>query len=92
MASNDNDKCQAEEEEEEEEVEEEVSLEETSMNQVDTSEEKLHTRRAHGYLFGDDGDTPRSRPTHHPHRKVIGATTRRAAMMMTMMMTTSECR
>jgi hypothetical protein len=43
---------------EEEPEEEHVSLEETSMNQLDTSEEKLYGRRARGILFSDDGDTP----------------------------------
>jgi hypothetical protein len=47
-----------EELEEEEEDTEEVSLEETSMNQLDTSKKKLYARHARGYLFGDDGDTP----------------------------------
>jgi hypothetical protein len=37
---------------------EEVSLKETSMNQLDTSEEKLYARRARGIIFSDDGDTP----------------------------------
>jgi hypothetical protein len=47
-----------EEEEEETEEEEEVSLEEISMNQLDTSKEKLYGRRAHDILFSDDGDNP----------------------------------
>jgi hypothetical protein len=38
--------------------EEEVSSEETSLKQLDTSEEKVHARCAHGILFKDDGDTP----------------------------------
>jgi hypothetical protein len=42
----------------EEEVVEEVSSVEMLMNQLDTSEEKLYARRAHGILFDDDGDTP----------------------------------
>jgi hypothetical protein len=44
--------------EEPEEEEEEVSSEVSSLNQLDTSEEKLYARRARGYLFSDDGDTP----------------------------------
>jgi hypothetical protein len=47
-----------EEEEEEEEEEKEVSLEEISMNQLDTSKEKLYGRRARDILFSDDGDNP----------------------------------
>jgi hypothetical protein len=43
--------------EEEETAEEEVSFEESSMNLVDTSEEKLMAKRGHGLLFSDDGDT-----------------------------------
>jgi hypothetical protein len=38
-------------------VEEEVSSNEMLMNQLDTSEEKLFVRHAHGMLFDDDGDT-----------------------------------
>jgi hypothetical protein len=44
-------------EREPEEEEDEVSSEETSMNQLDSSEERLHVRRACGILFSDDGDT-----------------------------------
>jgi hypothetical protein len=33
------------------------------MNQLDTSEDKLYARRAHGYLFGDNGDTPSRSPS-----------------------------
>jgi hypothetical protein len=33
-------------------------MEEASINQLDTSEEKLCARRARGILFSDDGDTP----------------------------------
>jgi hypothetical protein len=55
-----------------EEEPEEVSLEETSMNQLDISEEKLHARRAHDILFKDDGDTTstlsESLPTPKSHR------------------------
>jgi Mg-chelatase subunit ChlI len=43
---------------EEPEKEEEVSSEVSSLNQLDTSEEKLYARHARGYLFGDDDDTP----------------------------------
>jgi hypothetical protein len=39
-------------------MEEEVSSEETSMNQLDTSEEKLYARCAHGILVKDNNDTP----------------------------------
>jgi hypothetical protein len=44
--------------------EEEVSSEETSMNQLDTSEEKLFAKRGHGMIFCDDGNTtlPSSEP------------------------------
>jgi hypothetical protein len=41
-----------------EEEEEEVFSEEMSMNQLDTSEEKLDARRARSILFSDDSDTP----------------------------------
>jgi hypothetical protein len=60
MASNDDDDSSdsPERESEEEETEEEVFSEETSMNQLDTFEKKLHARRACGILFSDDGDTP----------------------------------
>jgi hypothetical protein len=37
--------------------EEEVSSEESSMNQLNTSDEKLSTKRGHGMVFSDDGDT-----------------------------------
>jgi hypothetical protein len=37
--------------------EEETSSEETSMNQLNTSEEKLLAKRARGIVFGDDVDT-----------------------------------
>jgi hypothetical protein len=40
-----------------EEEEEEVSLEESSMNQVDTSEDKLVDKHGSGLIFGDDGNT-----------------------------------
>jgi hypothetical protein len=53
-------------EEEPEEVEEEVSSEEMSMNQLDTSEEKLYARRTHGYPYGDDGDTTSMLPNTPP--------------------------
>jgi hypothetical protein len=42
---------------ESEEETEEVSLEESSMNQLDTSEEKLMANRSHDLFFSDDGDT-----------------------------------
>jgi hypothetical protein len=59
--SNDDDSSDSSEEPEEEETEEEMS-----MNQLDTSEEKLYARRARGYLFGDDGDTPSMLPDTPP--------------------------
>jgi hypothetical protein len=68
--------------------EEEVSSEETSMNQLDTSKEKLYSRCTRGILFSDDGETPR-RHRCNAHRKVTGTPTRRAAMTKTM---TSGCR
>jgi hypothetical protein len=78
-----------EREPEEETEEEEVSSEETSMNQLDTSEEKLHARCACDILFNDDSESP-SMSSEPPHQKVAGAPMRRAAMMMTTM--TSGCR
>jgi hypothetical protein len=53
-----------EEIEEAEEMKKVVSSEETPMNQFDTSKEKLQAKRAHGIIFGDDGDTtlPSSEP------------------------------
>jgi hypothetical protein len=46
---------------------------ETSMNQLNTSEEKLYARCAHGILFKDDGDTPSTSsdtpPTPKSHRR-----------------------
>jgi hypothetical protein len=41
-------------------MEEEVSSEESSMNQVDTSMDKLVTKHGSGLFFGDDGDTTSS--------------------------------
>jgi hypothetical protein len=55
MASNDDDDSS---DSPEREPEEEVFSEESSMNQLDTFEKKLHARRACGILFSDDGDTP----------------------------------
>jgi hypothetical protein len=76
------------EEESSEEEEEEVSSEETSMNQLDTSEEKLFARCTHGMLFSDDGNIPST--SSDPHTpKSRDAPRRRAAMMTT---TTSRCR
>jgi hypothetical protein len=43
-------------EEEEEEEEEEVSSEEMSMNQLNTSKEKLFAKSGHNLIFSDDGD------------------------------------
>jgi hypothetical protein len=51
-----------EEPEEEEEMEVEVPSEETSMNQLNISQEKLYARRTCNYLFDDNGDTPSSSP------------------------------
>jgi hypothetical protein len=50
--------------EETEEEEEDVSSEESSMIQLDTSEEKLPAKRGRGMVFTDDGDTtsPSSEP------------------------------
>jgi hypothetical protein len=45
------------EEEGEEETLEEVSSEGSSMNQLDTSEEKLLAKCGRGIIFSDDGDT-----------------------------------
>jgi hypothetical protein len=74
---------------EEEEMEEEVSSEETTMNQLNTSEEKLQVKRAHGIVFGNDGDT--TSPSSEPRTpKVTCAPTGTA--VKTMMMTTSGCR
>jgi hypothetical protein len=44
-------------EEEEETEEEDVSSVESSMNQFDTSEEKVMAKRIHDHFFGDDGNT-----------------------------------
>jgi hypothetical protein len=44
----------------EEEMEEEVSLEETSMNRLDTSEEKLFAKSDRGMIFSDNDDTTSS--------------------------------
>jgi hypothetical protein len=40
--------------EEEEGTEDEVSMEKSSMSQLNTSEEKLLAKRGHGVFFGDD--------------------------------------
>jgi hypothetical protein len=56
----------------EEEMEEKVSSEETSMNQLDTVEEKLFAKRGRGMIFSDDDDTtsPSSEPrTPKSHRR-----------------------
>jgi hypothetical protein len=53
-------------EEPEEDEEEEASSEVSSMNQLDTSEEKLYARRARIYVFGDNGDTPSMSPDTPP--------------------------
>jgi hypothetical protein len=56
---------------EEETKEEEVSLEKMSMNQLDTSEEKLLAKCTHDIIFRDDSDTtlPSSEPrTPKSHR------------------------
>jgi hypothetical protein len=44
--------------EEETKEEEEVSSEETSMNQLDTSEEKLFAKRDRDMIFSGDGPSP----------------------------------
>jgi hypothetical protein len=49
MVSNHNDKRKLEEAEE-------VSSKETSMNQLDASEEKLFAKRDRSMIFSDDGD------------------------------------
>jgi hypothetical protein len=71
-AGDDDSSDSLEEEEEDEETEEEkVCSEETLMNQLDTSEEKLLAKHAHGIVFSDDGDTtsPSSEPlTPESHR------------------------
>jgi hypothetical protein len=55
----DDDSSDSSEEEVEEMVEEEeVSSKKTSMNQLDTSKDKLYARHAHDILFSNDGDTP----------------------------------
>jgi hypothetical protein len=55
----------------EEETEEEVSLEETSMNdQLNTFKEKLQAKCTRGIVFGDDGDTTSpSSETHTPENR-----------------------
>jgi hypothetical protein len=56
----------------EQETKEEVSLEETMMYQLDTSEEKLFAKRDRGVIFSDDVDTtlPSSEPrTPESHRR-----------------------
>jgi hypothetical protein len=77
------------EENTEEEEMEEVFSEEKSMNQVDTSEEKLYARCAHDILFSNDSDTPLVSSEPPPTLKSHSAPTRRAA---TMTMMTSGCR
>jgi hypothetical protein len=44
---------------------EEVSLEESSMNQLDTSEEKSLAKHGRGIIFNDNGNT--SSPSSEPH-------------------------
>jgi hypothetical protein len=51
--------------EEDEEMEEEVSSEVSSMNQIDTSEDKLVAKHDSRLFFGDDGDT--TSPSSEPH-------------------------
>jgi hypothetical protein len=60
----DDDSSDSLEEEDEETEEEKVCSKETLMNQLDTSEEKLLAKHAHGIVFSDDGDTtsPSSEP------------------------------
>jgi hypothetical protein len=54
-----------EDETEEEEEEEEVSSKEMSMNQLDTSKEKLFARSGNSLIFSDDGDM--TSPPLEPH-------------------------
>jgi hypothetical protein len=75
--------------EEEGEMEEEVSSEETSMNQLDTSEEKLQAKRTRDIVFSDDDDTTSS--SVEPHTPKVTDTPTRIAVMMTTT-TTSGCR
>jgi hypothetical protein len=50
---------------------EEVSSKESSMNQLDTSDEKLLTKRGHGMVFSDDGDTNAQSSKPHIHESHI---------------------
>jgi hypothetical protein len=56
MASNDDDKHKMEEEAESSMARK--RLWPSSMNQLDTSKEKLYAKRARSILFSNDGDTP----------------------------------
>jgi hypothetical protein len=68
--------------ESEETMEEEVSSKESSMNQLDTSEEKLMAKHEHDLLFNDDGDTsPESEPRTPKRRSTARALTPTAVMM-----------
>jgi hypothetical protein len=58
-----------------EEMEEDVSSKESSMNQLNTSKEKLMAKNGRGLFFGDNGDTssteskPRSPGTPSSHMR-----------------------
>jgi hypothetical protein len=68
-SSNDDSSDSSDSPDEEEEMEEEFSSGETSMKQLDTSEEKLFDKHARGMLFGDDDDTPST--SSEPHTPEI---------------------
>jgi hypothetical protein len=57
------------EEEDEEETKEDISSEESSMNQFDASEEKLLAKHGRSHFFGDDSDT-HCRRSHAPRHAV----------------------
>jgi hypothetical protein len=67
-SSNDDSSDSSDSPDEEEEMEE-FSSGETSMKQLDTSEEKLFDKHARGMLFGDDDDTPST--SSEPHTPEI---------------------
>jgi hypothetical protein len=77
---------------EEEEETKEVSLKESSMNQLDTSEEKWLAKRGRDLIFGNDGDNslPSSEPCTAEIHPAMCAPTSTAATMTTTM--TSGCR
>jgi hypothetical protein len=67
-SSNDDSSDSSDSPDEEEEMEE-FSSGETSMKQLDTSEEKIFDKHARGMLFGDDDDTPST--SSEPHTPEI---------------------